>query len=88
MTVAQDRGRKLYTHEVAEIRSVKTATVRVDLARARANRKGYGKHQTYNRPGMDFPEPDGYDMRSPWWWESTIREWMDKQPRRRTSSQK
>ena len=27
-----------------------------------------------------MPTPDGYVGRTPWWWESTVREWVSNRP--------
>lgn len=30
--------------------------------------------------GNPIPEADGHLGRTPWWWESTVRAWMDRRP--------
>lgn len=72
------KARRLFYEDIAELRGVSIQTVRVDAARARMARKDPDKH--YVRKSHDMPEPDGYTRRSPWWYESTIRRWLDNRP--------
>jgi len=65
----------LVTARAAERAGVTPATWRKYAALARVERDG-GR----DRPGL-LPPPDGHhDARTPWWFESTVDEWMSRRP--------
>lgn len=67
----KNRGAKLTVPQAAERVGVPASTWRSYVSRANKARK-----EGRVTPSM-APEADGeYDGRTPWWWESTIDEWM------------
>jgi hypothetical protein len=69
------RGAMLVTAQAAERAGVTPATWRKYRNIAKVERDA-GR----DRPNL-LPEPDGWhDKRTPWWYESTVDEWIAKRP--------
>lgn len=70
--------KKLFSQDIADLRGVTRRTVHVDNARSRMARNNPDLPSV--RKSYDMPPEDGYEGRSPWWWESTIIEWLNNRP--------
>lgn len=65
--MSRNRGRQLTATEAAALAGMSV--------------KNWDGYRSRGVPrGNPVPDPDDYLGRTPWWWESTVRAWMDRRP--------